>query len=73
MGSDDHYVDVPFTNAYDTNTSERECPSLIQRRKMKTLTYSPSEQCARNAEILVQCDECGKWRLLFSKHKLSVR
>ena len=45
MGSDDHYV--PFTDVYGTDTSENECPSLIQRRKVKTLTYSPSEQHAR--------------------------
>ena len=68
MGSDDHYV--PFTDAYGTNTSENERPS---RRKMKTRTYSSSEQHACNAGILVQCDECDKWRLLFSKRKLSVR
>ena len=48
-------------------------PSLIQRQKMKTLTYSPSEQHARNVGVLVQCDECDKWRLLFSKRKLSAR
>ena len=40
---------------------------------MKTLMYSPSEQHARNAGVLVQCDECDKWRLLFSKRKLSAR
>ena len=71
MGSDDHYV--PFTDVYGTDTSKNECPSLIHRRKMKTLTYSPSEQHVRNAGVLVQCDECNKWRLLFSKRKLSVR
>ena len=71
MGSDDHYI--PFTDAYGTITSENERPFLIQRRKIKTLTYSPSEQHARNAGVLVQCDECEKWRLLFCKCKLSAR
>ena len=61
MGSDDHYV--PFTDAYGTNTSENECLSLIQRRKIKTLMYSPSEQHVRNVGILVQCDECDKCHL----------
>ena len=65
MGSDDHYI--PFTDVYGTDTSENERPSLIQRRKMKTLTYSPSVQHACNAGVLVQCDECNKWCLLFSK------
>ena len=71
MGSDDHYV--PFTDVYGTDTSENECPSLIQRQKVKTLMYSPSEQHARNAGVLVQCDECDKSHLLFSKRKLSSR
>ena len=58
---------------YGTDTSNNERPSLTQRRKMKTLMYSPSEQRARNVGVLVQCDECDKWRLLFSKRKLSAR
>ena len=48
---------------YGTDTSDNERPSLTQRRKMKTLTYSPGEQYASNV----------KWRLLFSKRKLSAR
>ena len=28
---------------------------------------------ARNTGILVQCDECDKWCLLFSKRKLTAR
>ena len=49
MGSDNHYV--PFADVYGTDTSDNERPSLTQRRKMKTLTYSPSEQHARNAGV----------------------
>ena len=71
IGSDDHYV--PFTDVYGTDTSKNECPSPIHGRKMKTLTYSPSEQHVRNAGVLVQCDECNKWRLVFSKRTFSVR
>ena len=70
MGSDNPYV--PFADVYGTDTSDNKRSSLTQRRKMKTLTYSPSEQHARNAGVLVQCDECDKWRLLFSKRKLSA-
>ena len=39
---------------------------------MKTLTYSPSQQHAGSAEVLVQSDECDKWPLFFSKRKLSA-
>ena len=70
MGSDDHYK--PFADVYSTSTIEEERPSLIQRQKVKGLTYSPSAQHARNAGIVAQCDECDKWRLLFSKRKLTV-
>ena len=71
MGPDDHYK--PFSDVYGTPTTENDRPSQIQRRKTKTLTYSPSEQHVKNAGVLVQCDECDKWRLLFSKRKLSLR
>ena len=47
-------------------------PSLIKRKKTKSITYSPAEQHARNVGLVIQCDECDKWRLLFSKRKLSV-
>ena len=70
MGSDDHYI--PFADVYGTYTSDKR-PSLLQRRKMKTLTYSPSDQHAWNTGVLVQCDECDKWRLLFSKRKLTAK
>ena len=58
MGSDDHYIS--FSDVYGMNTSENEHPSLVQRRKIKTLTYSPTEQHACNAGVLLQCDECDK-------------
>lgn len=70
-GPNDHYV--PLADAYGTSTMENYRPSLIQQRKIKTLTYSPSEQHALNTGVLVQCDECDKWRLLFSKLKLTAR
>ena len=47
MGSDN-----PFADVYGTDTSDNERPSLTQRRNMKTLTYSQSEQHARNAGVL---------------------
>ena len=71
MGPDDHYK--PFADVYGTPTTEEGRPSLMQRKKAKTLTYSPSEQHARNVGVVVQCDECDKWHLLFSKRKLSVK
>ena len=70
MGTDDHYK--PFADVYCTSTSEADHPSLQQRKKAKVLTYSPTQQHAHNVGVVVQCDECDKWRLLFSKRKLSL-
>ena len=35
--------------------------------------FSPSEQHVRNADIMLQCENCDKWRLLFATKKLPVR
>ena len=59
MGSDDHYK--LLADVYDTRTTEDDCPSMIQRKKTKALTYSPSVQHACSTGIVIQCDECDKW------------
>ena len=70
IGTDDHYIS--FEKIYGTKTNEDDRPSLTKRKKMKSITFSPTEQHARNVGVVIQCDECDKWRLLFSKRKLSV-
>jgi hypothetical protein len=37
------------------------------------MPYSPSVQHAKNTDIMVQCENCAKWRLIFSKKKLTKR
>ena len=34
------------------------------------MSFSPSSQAAKNTNVVVQCDECGKWRCIYSKLKL---
>ena len=72
-GQDDHYLS--FEEAFNkTVTTEQHRPSLSQsKRKTKTLSYSPSVQHVRNAQLMLQCEECDLWRLVFSKRKLTVR
>ena len=50
-----------YSTIYGRSTTENDCPFLIQRRKIKALTNSPSEQHAHNTGVLVHCDECDKW------------
>lgn len=64
----EHYLS--FDNAMQKETSEKDCPSL-QRQKKKTISYSPSVQHVKNVNVMVQCEDCSLWRLLFSKQKLT--
>ncbi len=63
MRSDDHYL--PST--VQTLTTEIYRPSLKGENLAKPLPSSPSVQHALNTNIVVQCDECDMWRLVFSK------
>ena len=71
MQDDGHYLPFQEPFALNTNT-EQDRPSQKGKRKASPLSFSPSVQHARNTDIMVQCDECSMWRLLFSKHKLSA-
>lgn len=37
------------------------------------MPFSPSVQHCRNTDVMIQCTECDKWRLVFSKKKLTKR
>ncbi len=65
----EHYL--PFSEAFGKETSEKDCPSLVNHKK-KVLSYSPSIQHAKNTNVMVQCEECLMWRLVFSKKKLTL-
>ena len=54
------------------NTEEYR-PSLQATRKnsKQSLGFTPCQQHALNVGLLVQCEECDMWRLLFAKDKLN--
>ena len=60
---------------YGLDTTEEHRPSLLTARKtaLQSLGFTPSQQHVRNVGVLIQCDECGMWRLLFSKQKLNYQ
>ena len=66
----DHYL--PFEEAMLQDTTNKDCPSLQQRKKKKSISFSPSVQHVNNVSTLMQCEECQMWRLLFSKRKLTI-
>ena len=68
--ADGHYKS--FEDVYGTVTTEEHRPSLAKRSgRSKTLPFVASVQHVRNVNLMVQCEECEMWRLLYSPHKLS--
>ena len=70
-GEEGHYR--PFDDVFGTPTSEEFRPSLqTSKSKQRTMPFSPSVQHVKNADIVVQCEECEMWRLVYSKYKLTT-
>ena len=70
---DGHYK--CFADVYGQDTSEQYRPSLhtSKRNAKQSLGFTPSQQHVRNVGLLVQCEECDMWRLLFCRHKLNYQ
>ena len=60
-----------FDELYGKPTTETHRPSLQKTAtKGYGMPFSPTAQTAKNTKLLVECEECGKWRVLYSKHVL---
>ncbi len=65
-----HYK--PFSDVFKIETTEEHRPSLKKNpRQDKGLPFYPSVQHVRNTEMMLQCEECGQWRLIYSRKKLT--
>lgn len=71
-GVDGHYLQ--FTEVFDIDTNESHCPTSLNKknssRKKKSLPFYASVQHAKNSRLVVQCDDCNMWRVIYSKHRL---
>ena len=69
-GDEGHYKS--FVEIYGQCTNKEHRPSLLAARKdpRKSIGFSPSQH-VNNVGLLVQCEECDKWRVLFCRHKLN--
>ncbi|XP_065883057.1 uncharacterized protein [Dysidea avara] len=66
----DHYKS--FSDIYGHNTTEEHRPSLKKRSsKEKTLPFHGKLQHVKNANLMLECEECGMWRLIYAKTKLT--
>jgi hypothetical protein len=61
-----------FEELYGQETTEEYRPSLNETKKSKNeMGFKSSAQNCKNVGTLVQCGECDKWRVIYSKSKLS--
>ena len=68
-GSEGHYKQ--FADLFGTKTSEGHRPSSQRKsQKQKSLPFYPSVQHVKNTEMMLLCEECEMWRLVYSKRKL---
>lgn len=63
----DHYDD--FESVYGTDTAEEHRPSLKKAPKVKGhgMPINPTTQTAKNANLVLQCEDCLKWQVVESK------
>ena len=67
--------DQPFSTVFGKDTTEEHQPSLRGRAsnaKVKCLPIYASVQHVKNAQLMVQCEECNMWRLVYSKYISSL-
>ena len=60
-----------FREVYGTDTNESHRPSLEKKSTVKTLLFSSTIRHIQNADIMPECEQCGRWRLLYSQYKLT--
>ena len=71
-GPEDHYK--KFSDIFGTKTTEQHRPSSKKRSsKDKSLPFPASIQHVKNIDMMLMCDECEMWRLLYSKRKLKAQ
>ena len=69
----DKYRD--FSTLYGQPTSEKHRPSLAGPKATghHGMPFPPSAQYAKNVRVVVQCSDCSKWRILYSKQSLKLQ
>ena len=67
----EHYND--FDTSYSTVKTEEHLPSLNEKMKIgHAMPYSPTAQTAKNANLVIQCNSCSKWQVLYANKKLKT-
>lgn len=69
-GSDGHFM--AFEDMYGSDTTEKHRPSSVKKSaKHRSLPFHGKLQHVKNANLMIECDECGMWRLVYALRKLN--
>ena len=71
INEEGHYQS--FSDLYGTSTTENDLPTTSSSHDKRKLPFNATQQHVKNVGLLIQCEECEMWRLLFSKSKLSSK
>ena len=71
IGEDGHYM--AFSSVFGQNINNSGAPSELSGKKKANLGFNATQQHAKNTNTVILCEECGMWRIIFSKNKLSAQ
>lgn len=70
-GANEHYL--PFREVYGSETTEEHRPSAMKKSsKQRSLPFHGKLQHVKNANMMIECEECGMWRLVYAQRKLNT-
>ena len=71
-GEEGHYK--PFMEVHGISTTEQYVPSMMRKTQWKkTLAFASNLRHVKHVDMMLQCNECDSWRLLYSENKLSYQ
>ena len=64
-----------FEQVFGTETDERSCPSVEEAKQKvkKRIPFNTTQQRVKNVNMVVQCEECEMWRIVYSKKRFDSK
>ena len=56
----------------DTSVSVT-CTDQLQKQSKKTLPFASSLRHVKNVDMMLECEHCGSWRILYCEQKLTKK
>ena len=62
-----------FSEEYATDTNKSHRPFLQKKPRAKTLPFVSTLRHVLNVDMMLECEHCRRWRLLYSQYKLTEK